>query len=188
LTIIVLRGLATCPSPRDYACSIPMNQGSILGLCGFLAVCFVAACSGAFFRPGEWYERLAKPWWNPPNWLFPPAWSVLYLTIAVSGWLVWRKAGFAGASFALGVYGVSLLINAAWSACFFGLRRTDLALVDVILLWLSILATILVFCPLDQDAALLLLPYLAWVSFAGLLNFTIWRMNRAHHQAPSLSG
>jgi tryptophan-rich sensory protein len=155
-----------------------MINESILGLLGFIAVCFAAATSGAFFRPGEWYKRLAKPWWRPPNWLFAPAWSVLYLTIAVSGWLVWRKFGFDGALLPLSVYGVSLLINASWSACFFGLRRLDLGLIDVVLLWLSILATILVFRPIEKNAALLLLPYLGWVTFAGVLNFTIWRMNR----------
>ena len=155
-----------------------MNNSSILGLVGFIALCFLVASSGAIFRPGIWYEDLRKPAWRPPNWLFAPAWSVFYLTIAVSGWLIWRKEGFASAIVPFCVYGISLLINASWSAFFFGLRRIDLALVDVVLLWLSVLATILVFYPVDQDAALLLLPYLGWVTFAGTLNFTMWRMNR----------
>jgi benzodiazapine receptor len=155
-----------------------MDTTSLFGLGGFIAVCFAAASSGAFFKPGEWYEHLAKPWWRPPNWLFAPAWTVFYILIAVSGWLVWRKFGFAGAAFPLGVWGVSLFINATWSACFFGLRRPDIAFVDVILLWLSILATIVVFLPVEKNAALLLLPYLAWATFAGTLNFVIWQMNR----------
>lgn len=154
-----------------------MSHSSILALFGFVGVCFLPALSGAIFRSGQWYERLAKPWWRPPRWLFAPAWSLLYLTIAVSGWLLWRHAGLVALPFA--IYGVSLVFNAAWSACFFGLRRMDMAFVDVLLLWLSIAATILAFYPLEPWAAFLLLPYLAWVTFAGLLNFTIWRMNRA---------
>src|SRR5258708_973728 len=113
-----------------------MSLSSIAGLAGFIGICFVAAMFGAFFPPGEWYEGLAKPRWNPPNWVFAPAWSVLYFSIAIAGWLVWRKVGFTGAAGALAFYFGSLLINAAWSACFFGLRRIDLGLVDVALLWL----------------------------------------------------
>lgn len=154
-----------------------MEPHATLILLGFVGVCFSAALSGAIFRPGEWYERLAKPSWRPPNWLFAPAWTVLYLTIAVSGWLVWRKAGFASAAVPLSVYLVSLLFNAAWSGIFFGLRRPDLALLDIALLWLSIAATIVVFAPVDQAASWLLAPYLCWVSFAAALNFAVWRLN-----------
>src|SRR5579875_920782 len=99
----------------------------VLSLLPFLAVCFVTALSGAVFRPGEWYESLSKPSWRPPNWLFGPAWAVLYVCIACSGWLVWGAAGI-GAETALIIYGVQLLLNAGWSAVFFGLRRPDLAL------------------------------------------------------------
>jgi tryptophan-rich sensory protein len=155
-----------------------MTVSPILGLLGFIVACFAAASTGAIFRPGQWYENLAKPWWRPPNWLFAPAWSVLYLTIAVSGWWVWRDVSFARAIVPLGVYFVSLLINASWSAFFFGLRRPDLAFVDVVFLWLSIAATILEFYPVQKDAALLLIPYLCWVSFAATLNFSIWQLNR----------
>jgi tryptophan-rich sensory protein len=152
-----------------------MHVSPLLMFFAFVAVCFLAAASGGIFRAGAWYDALAKPWWRPPKWLFAPAWSVLYFTIAVSGWMVWRKAGLAPALF--GIYFISLCINAAWSAFFFGLRRMDLAFLDVILLWLSIAATIAVFYPVEKSAALLLLPYLCWVSFASALNFTIWRMN-----------
>lgn len=148
-----------------------------LPLLGFVAVNFLTALSGAFFKPGEWYRGLAKPSWNPPDWAFAPAWAVLYIMIAVSGWMVWREAGFAGATLPLAVYGVQLLFNAGWSAVFFGLKRPDLAFVEVVGLWLSILATIIVFLPISTTAGLLLLPYLAWVSFAATLNFTIWRLN-----------
>lgn len=154
-----------------------MSWSDGLGLLGFVAACVAVASSGAVFRPGDWYERLRKPWWRPPNWLFAPAWTVLYMMIAVSGWLVWRKAGFAGAALPLALYGVQLLLNAAWSGFFFGLRRMELALVDVALLWLSILGLIVLFSPINGTAALLLVPYLAWVSFAAFLNWTMWRLN-----------
>jgi benzodiazapine receptor len=155
-----------------------MNIASTLALIGFVGVCFLAALTGAAFPPGDWYERLAKPSWRPPNWLFAPAWTVLYLTIAVAGWLVWREHGFAGAALPLMMYLVQLLLNAAWTPIFFGLRRPDLALFEIVLLWMSIAATIVSFRPLHPGAAWLLLPYLAWVTFAAALNFAVWRLNR----------
>ncbi|MBB5689720.1 tryptophan-rich sensory protein [Roseomonas alkaliterrae] len=154
-----------------------MDWIAILGLLGFLGANFLAALSGALFPPGEWYRGLAKPAWNPPDWAFGPAWTVLYVMIAVSGWLVWRKAGFAGAAVPLAAYGVQLLLNAAWSAIFFGMRRPDLAFYELVVFWVAILVTIVLFWPVHRTAALLLLPYLAWVSFAGALNLTLWRMN-----------
>jgi benzodiazapine receptor len=155
-----------------------MDISSFAALIGFVGACFLAATTGAVFRPGDWYERLAKPSWRPPNWLFPPAWAVLYLTIAVSGWLVWRTSGFAGAALPLAIYFVQLVLNAAWSPIFFGLRRPDLGFFEIVMLWLSIVATIAAFHPVNSAAAWLLLPYLAWVTFAAALNFTVWRLNR----------
>jgi translocator protein len=165
-----------------------MDIVSILGLLGFLAACFLVSTTGAYFRPGEWYERLAKPWWRPPNWLFAPAWAVLYLTIAVSGWLVWREAGVAGAALPLAIYALQLMLNAAWSAVFFGLRRPDLAFAEIVLLWLSIAATIVAFQPVHAGAAWLLVPYLCWVTFAAALNFAVWRLNRAPASGLRASG
>ena len=112
-----------------------------------------------------------------PNRLFGPVWTFLYLTIAVSGWLVWREAGFAGAVLPLAIYALQLVLNAAWTPLFFGLHRADLGFFDIVLLWLSIIATISLFYPIHLGAALLLLPYLAWVTFAAALNFAIWRLN-----------
>ena len=155
-----------------------MDIPSILVLVAFVGACFLAAATGAVFPPGDWYERLAKPSWRPPNWLFAPVWTVIYLTIAVSGWLVWRKYGFAGAALLpLAIYLLQLVLNAAWTPIFFGLRRPDLAFFEILMLWLSIVATIATFRSLNAAAAWLLLPYLAWVTFAAALNFTIWRMN-----------
>jgi len=156
-----------------------MDGSNWVGFLVFFALNFVAACSGAFFKPGDWYETLAKPYWRPPNWLFAPAWSVLYLLIAISGYLVWREMGLAGAAGPLTLYVGSLTLNAAWSGVFFGMRRPDLAFYELIGLWLSIAAMIVVFMPLQQTAALLLVPYLMWVTFAGALNFSICRLNKA---------
>jgi benzodiazapine receptor len=147
-------------------------------LIGFLGACFLAASIGAAFRPGDWYEGLLKPTWTPPDWLFPPVWAALYLTIAVSGWMVWRSVGFAGALFPLAIYLIQLVLNAAWSPIFFGLRRADLAFIEITLLWFSIVATITVFHSINAAASWLLLPYLAWVTFAVALNFKIWRLNQ----------
>ena len=154
-------------------------MASIVALAGFVAACFLAALPGAWFRPGEWYERLQKPAWRPPNRLFAPVWTVLYLMMAFSGWLVWRQAGLAGAGPALAVYALQLVLNAAWTPLFFGLRRPDLGFFDVVLLWLSIVATIALFLLIDVVAAVLLVPYLAWVTFAAALNFAVWRLNAA---------
>jgi benzodiazapine receptor len=155
-----------------------MDIFSIIVFVGFVGICFLAATTGAMFRPGDWYEHLRKPAWRPPNWVFPPAWTLLYLTIAVSGWLVWRTSGFAGATFPFAIYLVQLILNASWSPIFFGMRRPDLAFIEVVMLWLSIIATIAAFHRVNVVAAWLLLPYLAWVTFAAALNLTIWRLNR----------
>jgi translocator protein len=155
-----------------------MDISSILGLIAFVGASFLAAATGAVFPPGDWYERLAKPAWRPPNWLFAPVWTVIYLTIAVSGWLVWRKSGFVGAALPLAIYLLQLVLNAAWTPIFFGLHRPDLAFLEIVMLWLSILATIATFHSFNAAAAWLLVPYLAWVAFAAALNFTIWRLNR----------
>ena len=145
-----------------------------LGLVVWLAVCFGAAAIGSQFMPGPWYEALAKPSWNPPNWIFGPVWTVLYGMMAVAAWLVWRRHGFAGA---LALFVLQLGLNVVWSWLFFGLESPGLAVVDIAALWLAILATILAFRKLSPPAAALLVPYLMWVSFAAALNFTIWRLN-----------
>ena len=143
----------------------------------FFGACFLTALSGAFFMPGAWYESLDKPSWQPPNWLFGPVWTVLYIMIAVSGWLVWQERATHAMALPMIVYGVQLVLNFLWSALFFGAKRMDWALAEVVMLWLSIVATILVFYPISATAAYLLLPYLAWVSFAAFLNFTMLRLN-----------
>jgi benzodiazapine receptor len=154
-----------------------MTAGGLISLLAFILACAAAAAPGLVLRPGRWYEDLVKPSWRPPNWLFGPVWLVLYLMIAVSGWQVWRKAGFDGAAGALAVYAVQLVFNGLWSAIFFGLHRPGLALIEIVCLWLSILATVVAFHPVDEWAAYMLVPYALWVAFAVVLNFRIWRLN-----------
>ena len=151
---------------------------SMLGLVGFLLLVFAVSSTGAMFKPGSWYEALAKPVWTPPNWLFPIAWTMLYLMIAIAGWLVWRAVGFSAAGLAFVFYIAQLLCNAAWSWLFFGIHRMDLALIDIIVLWLAVVANIIAFYALHTGAAYLLVPYLLWVTYAAALNFAIWQMNK----------
>ncbi|HYM03425.1 MAG TPA: TspO/MBR family protein [Stellaceae bacterium] len=126
--------------------------------------------------PG-WYAQLAKPWWTPPDALFGPVWTILYLMMAVAAWLVWRAAGWSGGATAHALYGAQLAFNAAWSVLFFGLHLIGTGLIDIALLWLAIAATIAAFTKHSRAAALLLVPYLLWVSYAATLNFGIWRLN-----------
>ncbi len=142
-----------------------------------IAICFGAAAIGAQFTPGAWYASLQKPTWNPPNWIFGPVWTALYLMMAVSAWLVWRRLGWKVGREPLMLFGVQLILNAAWSWLFFGEHRPDLALIDITALWLAIVATIWIFRTVSQIAAWLLVPYLAWVTFATLLNLALWRLN-----------
>ena len=144
----------------------------------FVGLNFLAAMSGGIFSPGKWYEALVKPSWQPPNWAFPVVWSVLYVLNAIAGWLVWSETGFSGAGqLALVVYGVSLILNAAWSAIFFGMKRMQLALWEAILLWLSVLLQLILFIQIDQLSGLLTLPYIMWVSVAVWLNRTMLKLN-----------
>jgi len=149
---------------------------SIVALAAFFTMSFAAASTGAVFRPGAWYAALRKPRWTPPNWAFPVVWSVLFCAIAVSGWLVW-EAGGPAAMPALILYAVHLAVNAAWSFLFFGKKRLDWAMAEVVCLWLMILAMIVVFAPFSRVAALLLAPYLAWVTIAAALNFRLLQLN-----------
>ena len=151
-----------------------------------LAICvgavLLASAVGSFATVRAiptWYKGLAKPSFNPPEWLFGPAWTVLYLMIAVAAWLVWKQGiGAAGVKLALVVFLVQLILNTLWSILFFGLRSPLAGLVDIIVLWLAILATVVLFFRVSMPAGILLLPYIVWVSFAALLNAAILRLNR----------
>ena len=144
----------------------------------FIGLVAAAAVFGGQFMPGPWYAALAKPEWNPPNWLFGPVWTVLYVMIAVAGWLAWRQGGgWRGALLPLTLWLVQLVLNAAWSWLFFGQRRMDLAFAEIVVLWLLILACVVLFWRIKPLAGAVMLPYLAWVGFAAFLNYTIWRLN-----------
>lgn len=145
-----------------------------MSLIAFLIVTAGAAFTGGRYMPGEWYKTLAKPSWTPPDWLFGPAWTVLYIAIAVAGWLVWRERGV---SLVLAIWVVQLVLNAAWSYLMFGLHRIDLALIDSVLMLIAIVAFIAAAWPVSQTAALLFVPYFAWVGFATALNYAILRLN-----------
>jgi benzodiazapine receptor len=141
----------------------------------FLFAVIAAAFTGSRFLPGPWYQTLAKPSWTPPNWLFAPAWTLLYIAMAFAGWLVWRNRG--GLSLPLGLWIGQLVLNAAWSWLFFGLHRPVAALADIVGLLVLILAFILTAAPVSRGAALLFVPYGLWVTFATALNASIVRLN-----------
>lgn len=148
-----------------------------LALAGWLALCFAAAATGVFVSTGDWYAALHKPSWNPPPWVFGPAWTFLYITMAVAAWLVWREGGWKAQRRALGLFIVQWFLNALWTPLFFGAHLPGVAFGEIVLLWLAIAATLVAFWRVKKAAGLLLVPYLAWVSFAAALNFTIWRLN-----------
>lgn len=154
-----------------------MSLRNTSGLFFWLGLSFCAALTGAFIHPGAWHAALAKPAWNPPNWLFAPVWTALYTLMAIAAWRVWKTYGFKGASKALGFFLLQLALNALWTPFFFGLHEMGWALVDLVCLNLALAATIIAFSKKDRLAAGLLIPYILWTLFAGFLNFTIWRLN-----------
>lgn len=146
----------------------------------FLFLCYGAAALGSYWTSSSvstWYAELRKPSFNPPNWIFAPVWSALYFLMATSGWLVWRKAGWSGARFALTLFAGQLTLNVAWSGLFFALRRPGMALIEIVFLLGAIVATAVTFRPVSGLAFWLMVPYALWVAFAALLNFKIWRLN-----------
>jgi tryptophan-rich sensory protein len=144
----------------------------------FFLLTAAAATLGAIFTPGEWYAALVKPALTPPDWIFPVVWTVLYAMIAVAGWLLWRhrKADPSGLLI-VGLWVLQLALNAAWSWIFFGLHLTGLALLEIAVLFGTILGVVLLARKTSRTASLLMTPYLAWVGFAIWLNFGIWRLN-----------
>jgi tryptophan-rich sensory protein len=149
----------------------------LLGLIAFVLLCFgVSIFGGMVTAPAlrPWYESLAKPPWNPPGWVFGPVWAILYPVVAIAGWTIWREGR---SRVAVLLFLLQLAMNAAWPWLFFGLRRLDWALVEIVALVAAILVTIVVFYRLRRRAAFLLVPYLAWVVFAAALNLALWQLN-----------
>ena len=148
---------------------------SAASLVVFVVLAVAAATFGSRFAPGEWYEHLIKAPWTPPNWVFGPVWTLLYISIALAGWLVWRaNTRF---SFALALWLGQLLLNAAWSWLFFGRHLVGLALLDIVLLALVIGAFMVASASISRPATWLFAPYAAWILYAISLNFYAWSHN-----------
>src|ERR1044072_4998922 len=140
----------------------------------FMAIVVVVAISGGIFIPGQWYKSLRKPSWTPPDWLFGPAWTVLYFMIALAGWRIWQAQGW---GIALGIWSLNLVFNGAWSWLMFGRHRIQAAFVDACAMVVTIVAFVATSWPIDPVAACLFVPYLVWTSFAAALNLSILRLN-----------
>jgi len=144
------------------------------GLVVFLLLVAGTAYTGMTYLPGPFYAALEKPAWTPPNEVFPPVWTALYVLIAIAGWIAWRAQGFGPL---LWLWLLQLCLNGAWSYLMFGEKQIHYALMDVAALWLAILSFIFVAWPVRRSAALLFVPYLLWVTYAAALNFELWRLN-----------
>jgi len=147
----------------------------------FVACMSAAAVGGLLTSRAikEWYGGLRKPSWNPPDWAFGPIWTILYILMAISAWLVWEEGDTQWRLIPLSIFSIQLALNVVWSGVFFYKRMILGGLVEVLALWAAILATIIAFWSASTIAAILLIPYLIWVSIASYLNYTIWRLNRS---------
>jgi tryptophan-rich sensory protein len=146
-----------------------------------VGTCLLVGLSGSLVTATsvrEWYPHIQKPWWTPPGAIFGPVWTVLYFLMGVSAWLIWRSTVGNVRHTALLIFATQLVLNGAWSFLFFGLRSPGWAALEIVLLWCSIVATMLAFARISRLAAGLLLPYLLWVSYAAALNVAIWNLNR----------
>jgi tryptophan-rich sensory protein len=155
------------------------TQKQLLGLVVSIVVCFTVAAIGAAasVNAGTFYLQLTRPPWAPPASIFGPVWTLLFAAMAVSAWLVWRCNGFGKAHLPLALFLVQLALNALWSWLFFAWHQGAIALADIILLWLLVAATLATFWRIRPLAGALLLPYLAWITFAAVLNYSVWQLN-----------
>lgn len=159
-----------------------MHVPNWLKLITAITVCELAGIIGSIFTGPEiqgWYTTLAKPMFNPPNWVFGPVWTTLFALMGIAAYLVWQQGiNRHAVRVALELFAVQLGLNILWSLIFFGLHNPGWAVVEIAVLWLMIVSTIIAFYKVSKPAAWLLLPYLLWVSFASALNFAIWNLNR----------
>ncbi len=149
-----------------------------LVLAGLILLCLSVGAIGGFATQASvdsWYRTIAKPSWNPPDWVFGPVWTALYVMMAVAAWLVWKTRDRITPAMIL--FYAQLALNLAWSLLFFGARSPGLALIEVVFLWSAVLLTMLAFFGRQTTAGWLFVPYLAWVSFAAVLNAAIWWLN-----------
>jgi len=157
-----------------------MKPTDILKLVASVILCQIAGFLGSLFTTPAiptWYATLRKPFFTPPNWIFSPVWVSVFILMGISLFFVWRRQGHPQFKKALIFFFVQLILNALWSLAFFGLRLPLLGFMDIILLWIAILLTIQTFLKVSKFAGVLLIPYLLWVSFAALLNFSLWIQN-----------
>ena len=155
------------------------KQKQFFGLVGWLVVSFAASAVGAVasIQAQSFYGKLTQPSWAPPGWVFGPVWTTLYALMGVAAWLVWREGGFRKNKTSLSLFLVQLVVNALWSWLFFAWHLGAYALIDLIALWLLIIATLVTFWRVNPWSGVLLVPYLLWVSFAGFLNYAVWQLN-----------
>jgi benzodiazapine receptor len=152
----------------------------LIALAASFVICLGAAKLGSMLTiPSldSWYAKLRKPRWTPPNWVFGPLWTALYLSMAFAAWLVWRQVGFSHAKLPLTVFVIQLALSVAWPGMFFNLRLVGVAFLEAVVLWLFILWTAVEFWPVSRTASWLMVPYLIWVAYASALNAAIWRMD-----------
>jgi benzodiazapine receptor len=152
-------------------------RSDILKILVSVGLCYAVAFISSRFEPGIWYQNLARPTWTPPDWVFGPVWTILYTTMGLAAWLVWRQGGIAAAGLPLSVFVIQLILNGLWTWIFFGQQNIGLAFAEIVLLWILILVTLILFWKRQALAGIMLLPYLAWVGFAAVLNYSIWRLN-----------
>jgi len=164
-----------------------LSKNLLTALAAFVALTFSAAGIASAFTARSvrtWYPSLRKPPGNPPASYFGPVWTVLYFLMTIAAWNVWRLGdGWSGAAPAITIFLIQLALNAAWSAIFFGMRAPGLALIEIIFLLAAVLACIILFWRISIFSAALLLPYLAWITYATYLNAEIWRLNPAHSRS-----
>lgn len=174
-------GMMACfrPFARSHAMSDTATRHAILGLLSWFGVTFAAAALGAVasIQAKDFYGQLVRPTWAPPAWLFGPVWTALYALMAVAAWLVWRRGGFGAGRTALVAFLVQLALNSLWTWVFFRFRMGAASFVEIVVLWGTVLWTLVAFLRLRPLAGILLLPYFAWTSFATVLTWTVWRLN-----------
>ena len=158
-----------------------MKAKTLLQIVTFIVAAEIIGITGSVFTISSiptWYASLNKPSFNPPNWIFGPVWTILYATLGLSAYLIWKKGWVnKDVKITLGIFALQFIVNLKWTFLFFGLHSTLLGLIAIAILWVLIVLTIIKFYQLSKPAGLLMIPYLLWVSFATLLNFYIWKLN-----------
>jgi len=158
----------------------PKRSRDLLGLFAFIILCLaVSGVGGAITATSvdTWYQALEKPPFNPPDWVFAPVWTALYILMGIAAWRVWRLRLFKATRTDLAVFGVQLGLNLTWSFLFFGLQRIDLALIEIVILLVAIITNAIMFWRIERLAGLLFVPYVAWVTYATILNASLWMLN-----------